>query len=60
MVSPKVTAATIGAALSALVVYFGETLLGVDWPVAVEGAVLTLCVALATFLSGYMVRDRRP
>lgn len=59
-VNPKVYAATVAAALSSLIVYFGEALLKVDWPGPVEAAILTLCVALATFLSGYLKTDEEP
>ncbi|WP_273843971.1 hypothetical protein [Rubrobacter calidifluminis] len=56
-VSPKVTGATIGAALTTLVLYAIETIWHVDLPASVEGAILTLLVALVTFVAGYLPED---
>ncbi len=55
--SPKVGAAAVGAAVSSLVVYFGELALKLDLPAGVEAALLTLCVAGAAFLAGYVTED---
>jgi hypothetical protein len=56
-VSPKVYAASIGAALTTVVLYLVETLGHVDLPIPVEGAVLTILVGLATFVAGYLPED---
>lgn len=52
-VSPKVAGATVGAAAAVLLVW-GASLLGVDAPPAVEGAV----AVLLTFALGYLTPDR--
>ncbi len=57
--SPKVLAATVAAALSTLVLYVIETAANLDLPVHVEGALLTLLVAAATFIAGYQKEDER-
>ena len=51
-ISPKVTAATIAAALVTLVVW-GAGLAGVEIPEVAQGALITIIVAVA----GYLVRD---
>lgn len=56
-ISPKVMAASVGAAVSTLVLYVAETALSIDLPAGVEAAVLTLCVAGAAFLAGYVAED---
>ncbi len=56
-ISPKVGAAAVGAAVSSMIVYFGELALKLDLPAGVEAAVLTLCVAGAAFLAGYVAED---
>jgi hypothetical protein len=56
-ISPKVASASIGAALTTLVLYLVETLGHVDLPLPVEGAVLTILVGLATFAAGYLSED---
>ena len=51
-ISPKVTAATLAAAIVTLVVW-GASLAGVEIPEVAQGALITIIVALA----GYLVRD---
>lgn len=55
---PKVIAATtgagFGAAASIVLVYLIESLGHIDLPVAVEGAILVLVSAGASFLAGYI------
>jgi len=51
-ISNKVTAATLAAAASTLIVY-GASLAGVEIPTVVQGAIITILVAAA----GYVVRD---
>jgi Flp pilus assembly protein protease CpaA len=51
-ISPKVTAATLAAAIVTLVVW-GASLTGVEIPEVAQGALITIIVALA----GYLVRD---
>ena len=51
-ISPKVTAATLAAAIVTLVVWLAG-LAGVDIPEVAQGAIITIIVALA----GYLVRD---
>ncbi|WP_194383103.1 hypothetical protein [Microbacterium luteum] len=57
---PKVLAATAGAgvggAVSTIGIYLIETLGGVDLPVAVEGATLTLVTAGVAYLAGWIKR----
>lgn len=52
MISPKVTAATIAAAVVTILVWIAATA-GVDVPVAVQGALTTIAVAAL----GYLVPD---
>lgn len=53
-ISPKVTAATVAAAVTTIGVYIVETLVpGLDIPSLVEGAITTVLV----FAGGYIVRD---
>lgn len=52
MISPKVTAATIAAALVTILVWVAS-LLGVDVPAEAQGAVTVLLVAVI----GYLVPD---
>lgn len=52
MVSPKVTAATIAAAVVSLVVW-GASIAGVDVPVEAQGALTVLLV----FVAGYLKVD---
>lgn len=52
MISPKVTAATIAAAVVTLIVW-AATSAGVDVPVEAQGALTTILVAIA----GYLVPD---
>lgn len=52
MISPKVTAATIAAAVTTLAVW-GASLAHIDVPVAAQGALTTLAVLIL----GYVVRD---
>ena len=54
MVSPKVTAATLAAAIVTLVVWIAG-MFGVDIPEVAQGAIITILVALA----GYVVTDPR-
>ncbi|MDP9479523.1 MAG: hypothetical protein M3R38_28280 [Actinomycetota bacterium] len=49
----KVIAATVGAALATLLVFLVEILAGIDLPLAVEGAIFTLCA----FVLGYVVPE---
>jgi hypothetical protein len=51
-ISPKVTAATLAAAIVTLVVWIAR-LAGVEIPEVAQGALITIIVALA----GYLVRD---
>jgi hypothetical protein len=51
-ISPKVTAATLAAALVTIIVW-GAGYAGVDIPEVVQGALITIIVAAA----GYLVRD---
>jgi hypothetical protein len=53
-ISPKVTAATLAAAIVTLVVWLAS-LAGVDIPEVAQGAIVTILVALA----GYAVSDPR-
>ena len=53
-ISPKVTAATIAAALVTIIVWVASAA-GVTVPLEVQGAVTTILVALA----GYLVTDPR-
>ena len=53
-ISPKVTAATIAAALVTIIVWVASAA-GVDVPLEVQGAVTTIIVAIA----GYLVTDPR-
>lgn len=53
-ISPKVTAATIAAAVVTLIVW-GASLAGVTIPVEAQGALTTLLV----FAAGFAVRDPR-
>ena len=52
MISPKVTAATIAAALVTILVWIAS-LLGIDVPAEAQGAVTVLLVAVI----GYLVPD---
>ena len=57
-VSPKVTASTIGGAFSTVLAYLlTQVPFIADAPAAVQGALVVLIVAGATFLSGYVKRD---
>jgi multisubunit Na+/H+ antiporter MnhE subunit len=51
-ISPKVTAATLAAAIVTIIVWLAG-MAGVDVPEIVQGAIITIIVALA----GYLVRD---
>lgn len=53
-ISPKVTAATIAAALVTIIVWVASAA-GVNVPLEVQGAVTTILVAIA----GYLVTDQR-
>ena len=53
-ISPKVTAATIAAALVTIIVWVASAA-GVNVPLEVQGAVTTILVAIA----GYFVTDPR-
>jgi len=53
-ISPKVTAATLAAAIVTLVVWLAS-LAGVTIPEVAQGAIITILVALA----GYLVTDPR-
>ncbi len=53
-ISPKVTAATLAAAIVTLVVWLAS-LAGVDIPEVAQGAIVTILVALA----GYLATDPR-
>jgi hypothetical protein len=53
-ISPKITAATIAAALVTILVWVASAA-GVDVPLEVQGAVTTILVAIA----GYLVTDPR-
>ena len=53
-ISPKVTAATLAAAIVTLVVWVASAA-GVTVPLEVQGAVTTILVAIA----GYLVTDPR-
>jgi hypothetical protein len=53
-ISPKVTAATIAAALVTIIVWVASAA-GVTVPLEVQGAVTTILVAVA----GYLVTDPR-
>jgi type IV secretory pathway VirB2 component (pilin) len=53
-ISPKVTAATIAAALVTIIVWVASAA-GVTVPLEVQGAVTTILVAIA----GYLVTDPR-
>ena len=53
-ISPKVTAATLAAALVTIIVWVASTT-GVTVPLEVQGAVTTILVAIA----GYLVTDPR-
>lgn len=52
-VSPKVTAAALGAALAAILVWAVEAGAHIDVPQAPEAGI----VVLLTFAAGYLVRD---
>jgi uncharacterized protein YcfJ len=52
-ISPKVAAASVGAAIGSILIWGFETGTGVDVPTLVEGAV----AVLLTFGLGYLVRD---
>lgn len=54
-ISPKVTAATVAAAVTTIAVWGIESTFGVDIPSLVEGAMTTVLV----FASGYIIRDNR-
>lgn len=54
-ISPKVTAAAVGAAVTVVILWVIEASTGIDIPVLVEGAATTL----ATFGLGYLIRDDR-
>ena len=53
-VSPKVTAATLAAAIVTLVVWIAG-MFGVDIPEVAQGAIITILVAIA----GYVATDPR-
>ena len=53
-ISPKVTAATLAAAIVTLVVWLAS-LAGVDIPEVAQGAIVTILVAIA----GYVATDPR-
>ena len=53
-ISPKVTAATLAAALVTIIVWVASAA-GVNVPLEVQGAVTTILVAIA----GYLVTDPR-
>ena len=53
-ISPKVTAATIAAALVTIIVWVASAA-GVTVPLEVQGAVTTILVAIA----GYLITDPR-
>jgi len=53
-ISPKVTAATIAAALVTIIVWVASAA-GVNVPLEVQGAITTILVAIA----GYLVTDPR-
>ena len=53
-ISPKVTAATIAAALVTIIVWVASAA-GVNVPLEVQGAVTTILV----FVAGYLVTDPR-
>ena len=53
-ISPKVTAATIAAALVTIIVWVASAA-GITVPLEVQGAVTTILVAIA----GYLVTDPR-
>ena len=53
-ISPKVTAAAAAAALVTIIVW-GASLAGLDSPEVVQGALITIIVAIA----GYVVTDPR-
>lgn len=53
-ISPKVTAATLAAAVTTIGVYVFESTTGIDLPSLVEGAITTILV----FGGGYVIRDR--
>lgn len=55
-ISPKVGAATLGAAVGIILVWAVEATTGIDVPDLVEGAV----AVLLTFGAGYLVRDTAP
>lgn len=49
----KIMAATVGAAISTILVYIVEQAAAIDLPAGVEGAM----VVLAVFAAGYLIRD---
>jgi hypothetical protein len=53
-ISPKVTAAAVAAALVTIIVW-GLSLAGLDIPEVVQGALITIIIAVA----GYVVTDPR-
>lgn len=53
-ISPKVTAATLAAALVTIIVWV-SSILGLEIPTVVQGAITTILVALA----GYVAIDPR-
>jgi len=53
-ISPKVTAATLAAALVTIIVWVASAA-GVNVPLEVQGAIVTILVAIA----GYLVTDPR-
>jgi hypothetical protein len=55
-VHPKVTAATLGVAAAAILIYLIESVAVVDLPTAVEGAL----VVLATFGAGWLTPSESP
>lgn len=54
-ISPKVTAATVAAAVTTIAVWAVEASTGIDIPSLVEGAVTTVLV----FAGGYLIRDQQ-
>lgn len=55
-VSPKVTTSTVTAAIITLVLYVLDQIVG-DLPAVVEGAVLVVVTAVATFVAGFQTTD---
>lgn len=55
-VSPKVTTSTVTAAIITLVLYVLDQIVG-DLPAVVEGAILVLVTAGATFAAGFHTTD---